>query len=58
MSDIRFDIALDICFITVGGWLEFLLMYKGLSFGFYMVDKCPVPSQNEYQESQQLSGLF
>ena len=32
MSDIRFDIALGICFITVWGWLEFLLMFKGSSF--------------------------
>ena len=34
MSDTRFDVALGICFTNVGGWLEFLFMYKGSSFGF------------------------
>ena len=58
MSDIHFDIALSIHFTTVGGWLKFSLMHKGCRLVSYMVDKCPVLSQNEHQGSQQLSGLF
>ena len=31
----HFDKALDTCFITVGEWLKFLLMYKVSSLGFF-----------------------
>ena len=58
MSGNCFDIALGICFITVGRWMEFLLMYKYHRSVFHMVDKSPIVNQSVHQGSQQLSSLF
>lgn len=55
MSEIRFAITFGIWFIFAGRWLEFLLTYSLIkpNDGFFMVCKCPEPSQNEHQGNQQ-----
>ena len=34
LSEIRLLMDASICFMVLGGWLDFVLMYCGWSFGF------------------------
>ena len=33
-EDMCFSTAIGVCFIMVGGWLDLVSMYKGMSLGF------------------------
>ena len=59
ISEIIFEIGFaSFCSID-GVWLDFLLMYKGLSLGFYTIGKFLLLNQNGCQENRLfLAGFY